>query len=49
MDPVQNLSIKIDLVHDRGSMKPVQSGVHGPVVHVSSFGSKAIRGSSFQI
>ena len=31
MDPVQNLSIKIkkvsmDLIHDRGSMKPVQSG-----------------------
>ena len=28
MDPVQNLSKKVsmDLVHDRGSMEPVQSG-----------------------
>ena len=46
MDPVQNLSKKVsmDLVHDRGPWNRSKVGVH-----VLSFGSKAITGSSFQI
>ena len=31
----------MDLVHDRGSMERSKVGVHGPLVHVLSFGSKA--------
>ena len=38
----------MDLVHDRGSMERSKVGVHGPLVHVLSFGSKAITGSSFK-
>ena len=39
----------MDLVHDRGSMERSKVGVHGPLVHVLSFGSKAITGSSFKL
>ena len=38
----------MDLVHDRGSMERSKVGVHGPLVHVLSFESKAITGSSFK-
>ena len=40
--------VSMDLVHDRGSMERSKVGVHGPLVHVLSFGSKAITGSSFK-
>ena len=54
MDPVQNLSTKIKKYPWTWSMTgdPWNSskvGVHEPLVHVLSFGSKTITGSSFQI
>ena len=53
MDPVQNLSIKIKKYSWTCSMtggpwNRSKVGVHGPLVHVLSFGSKAITGSSFK-
>ena len=44
----KNKKVSMDLVHDRGSMERSKVGVHGPLVHVLSFGSKAITGSSFK-
>ena len=54
MDSVQNLSIKIKKYPWTWSMtggpwNRSKVGVHGPLIHVLSFGSKAITGSSFQI
>ena len=53
MDPVQNLSIKIKKYSWTWSMtggpwNRSKVGVHGPLVHLLSFGSKAITESSFQ-
>ena len=45
----KNKKVSMDLVHDRGSMERSKVGVHGPLVHVLSFGSKALTRSSFQI